>query len=246
MTSYPRLSAAVAVLYFAAGFFSSANVYAAGDAAWFAAAKVSLGDVTIDGVGHGGTIGTGALINGQLDGRLEDTETDDYTAGVAFAVGRRMGNWQVEAEYTWRYRTDWDVVATTDSIQAITNVFSNVETGSLMLNLARRGVISENWSWEIGAGAGLVYNSVEATYIERAVPGMRDEMRFKDDGTESSFSYNAFVGVTRALSGPWTLNIRYRYIDLGDLEAGPFPQRPARLSADHTSNELQFSLERDL
>jgi len=246
MTSSPRLSATLAVLYFAAGFFSSANAHAAGDGEWFGAAKVSLGDVTIDGVGQGGTIGTGQLINGQIDGRLEDTQTDDYTAGIAFAVGRRMGNWQVEAEYTWRYRTDWDVVAATDSIQTITNVFSNVETGSLMLNLARRGVISEHWSWEIGAGAGLVYNSVEATYIERAVPGIRDEMRFKDDSTESSFSYNAFVGVTRALRGPWTLNVRYRYIDLGELKAGPFPQRTARLSADHTSNELQFSLERDL
>ena len=221
------------------------SAFAQGSDTWFAAAKASIGDASIDKITHNGTIGTGALIGGQIDGQLEDKTFDDYTAGLGFALGKRMGNWLVEAEYTYRYRTDWDVVARTHSIQTITNVFSNVETNTLMLNAARRGVINQHWSWELGVGIGLVSNDIDADYIEREVPGIRGEMVFNDDSGETDFSYSLFGGVTRDLGGPWTLNLRYRYIDLGELEAGPFPSRAGRVEGEHTSQELQLSLERD-
>ncbi len=210
---------------------------------WFGAIKASIGDVEIDGISQTG-IGTGAPIGGWIDGQLEDTAFDDYTAGFGVSFGRRVGNWHLEAEFIYRYRTDWDLVAPTPSIQTITNVFSNVETNTLMLNLARRGVINQHWSWELGGGIGLVHNDIEGDYIEREVPGIAPERVFKDTRSDTEFSYNVFAGVTRALSGPWTLNIRYRYIDLGDLEIGPFPSRAARASGEHSSQELQFSLER--
>ncbi|MEM7099584.1 MAG: outer membrane beta-barrel protein [Pseudomonadota bacterium] len=212
---------------------------------WFAAVKASIGDVEIDGISHGGTIGTGALINGEIDGQLEDTAIDDYTAGLGFSLGRRIRNWHYEAEYIYRYRTDWDLVAPTPSIQTITNVFSDIETHTLMLNVARRGVISQNWSWELGAGIGLASNDIDGEYIERQVPGIRPEMVFKDDDGGIEFVYNLFAGVTRDLRGPWTFNIRYRYIDLGEVEIGPFPGRASQASGDYTSGELQFSLERN-
>jgi hypothetical protein len=40
--------------------------------------------------------------------------------------------------------------------------------------------------------------------------------------------------------------MRLRYIDLGELEAGPFPDRSAKASADQSAIELQFGLEWDL
>ncbi len=214
------------------------------DAEWFGAVKTSLGDVTIDGISTSG-IGNGMLIGGQIDGELEDDEVDDWTAGVGVAFGRRFGYWQLSAEYVWRYRTDWDVVTATPSIQTITKIFSNVETNTLMLNLARRGPINEHWSWEAGAGIGWVSNDVESEYVEREVPGISPQMSFDDNSSTSDFSYSVFAGVTRELGGPWTLNVRARFIDLGELEAGPFPGRPGRASADHQSTEIQFSLERD-
>lgn len=214
------------------------------DAEWFGAVKTSIGEVTIDSIRARG-IGTGTIIDGMVDGAIEDDEVDDYTAGVGFAVGRRFGYWHIAAEYVWRYRTDWDIVAPTPSIQAVTNVFANVETSSLLLNLARRGPINEHWSWELGAGIGWVTNDIDAEFIEREVPGVRPEFKVKDSSSTSDFSYNVFGGVTRELGGPWTLNLRARYIDLGELESGPFPSRAVRTSADHESIEVQFSLERD-
>ena len=189
-------------------------------------------------------IGTGAVIGGQIDGALEDDEIDDHTAGVGIAIGRRIGYWNIEAEFIYRYRTDWDIVTSTPSIQTITNVFTNVETNSLMLNIARRGSISQYWSWEVGAGIGIVDKELDSEYIERATP-TTPEAKFKNSSSDTDFSYAAFIGITRDLGGPWTFNSRLRYIDLGELDAGPFPNRTARVDGKHTALEWQFTLERD-
>ena len=237
-THFTPIAAALALI-----FFIGAPAYA-DDSEWFVAGKVSLGEATMDSISQQG-IGTGQLIGGRIDGALEDTEIDDYTAGIGAAVGKRIGNWTLEGELIWRYRTDFDVAASTDSIQTITNVFSNVETTSLMFNIYRRGVINQHWSWEVGAGIGLVANDIDAEYLERAT-ATQPQMSFKDNNNETDFVYNVGAGLVRELSGPFSLNIRYRYITLGELEAGPFPNRPGVVDADHASHEIQFALEFEL
>lgn len=229
---------------------SNASVYAAidpppSDGKWFVAISGSIGDVSMENISTGGTIGNGMIINGERDGQLEEDQINDYSGGIGLSFGRRIGFWQIAAEYVYRYRTDWDVVVATPAIQTITNVFSNVETHTLLLNAARRGVINRNWSWELGAGIGFVHHQLDSEYIEREVPGIRGQLLFEDSSRNSDFSYNVFAGITRDLGRSWTLNMRTRYIDMGDLKAGPFPQRPARLSAEQNAVELQFSIERD-
>ncbi len=216
---------------------------AAGDETWYGAIKASISEDTIAQMQQSG-IGTGQLIEGQLDGALEDRSVDDYTAGLSVAIGRRSGYWNMELEYTYRYRTDWDMVASTPSIRTITNVFSDVETNTLMLNAARRGSLSQYWSWELGAGLGLTLKSIDSRYIERATD-TDPQQSFGDNDRSAEFSWSVFAGATRALGGAWTFNARLRYLDMGDLEAGPFPQRDARVSAQHSAMELQFSFERD-
>ncbi|MEM7079413.1 MAG: outer membrane beta-barrel protein [Pseudomonadota bacterium] len=225
-------------------FLASLHCADASDSSTFWAIKTSLGEATMDNSSHNNGIGTGALIAGEIDGQLEETTLTDYTAGVGLTLGQRFGNWQAEIDYLWRYRTDWDLVAPTPSIQTITNVFSNVETTSVMLNLARRGVLSQFWSWEAGLGIGYVRNNVEASFIERATDTL-PEFELKSDTKTSDFGYNVFVGVTREVWRDWTLNVRARYIDLGDLEAGPFDGRAVNLNGEHSSLEMQFALEHD-
>ncbi len=109
--------------------------YAAGDGDWYAAAKVSFSEDTMENHTVTG-VGTGVVIDGQIDGSLDNDTIDDYTAGVGFAVGRRIGDWNISGEYIYRYRTDWDLVIATPSIQAITNIFSNVESHILIMSPA--------------------------------------------------------------------------------------------------------------
>lgn len=226
-------------------FLIAPSTVQANDSEWFAALKASLSSATMDQVSHHATIGTGTIIDNELDGQIRDTETHDYSTGVGFSVGKRIGNWTFEGEYFYRYRTDWDVVTTTPSIQTITNVFSDVETHTVLLNIVRRGAISQHWSWEVGAGIGLVANNIAASYIERATATV-PEIKFNNDVSETSFTYNALAGVSHDLGGRWTLNIRYRYIDLGELSTGLLPQRAARVSADLAAHEIQFGLEMEL
>jgi len=218
-------------------------VMAVQDPANFFAIKTSIGDVTMDNVNHDNTIGTGLIIGNDVDGQLKETTLDDYTAGIGLTFGRHLGAWTVEGELVWRYRTDWDLVAPTPSIATITNIFSNVETTTLMFNFLRRKTIGKNWSLEAGVGIGIVHNTIEAQYIERA-SNISPELSFKDDTQETDFSYNFFLGLVRPINQSWSVNIRYRYIDLGELKAGPFAERQGLIEGDHTSNELQLSFER--
>jgi opacity protein-like surface antigen len=211
---------------------------------WFVGITSSIAEVAIEDISA--NIGTGEVIGGERDGQLEDTEVDDYTAGFGFSVGRRIGYWQVAAQYIYRYRTDWDVVATTPAIETITNVFTNVETHTLLINAARHGSITQHWSWELGAGMGYVHHRMDSEYIEREVPGVSGEQVFKDQRRNGGFSYNVFAGVTREFGRDWTLNMRTSYIDMAELKAGSFPERPVRLRADQSAVELQFSIEKNL
>ena len=213
---------------------------------WYVSGKILGGFATVDDITDKGSIGTGQPINGINDGDILESDFDDYVYSFGFSVGQHIGYWAVEAELTWRYRSDWDITAPTPAIQTITNVFTNIETTTLLLNAIRRGPINEHWSWEVGAGIGIAHNVLESDYIEREVPGVTPEMVFKDTSKSNEFTWNALVGVTRELGGPWTLNVRYRYIDFGDLKVGPYPMRNSSVYGTWSSHEVLFSLERDL
>tara|TARA_Y100000310_G_scaffold325804_1_gene389855 strand:+ start:47 stop:772 length:726 start_codon:yes stop_codon:yes gene_type:complete len=212
---------------------------------WFAALIVSAGRASIyDSTDHD-TIGTGAVIVNIVDGRLKEDEFDDTVAAVGLKLGRQIGNWDLHLESLWRYRTDWNLTAPTPSIRTVTNVFSNVETTSVLVNVARSRPISRQWSWQFGAGIGVVRNELESQYIEREEPGISPERVFKDDRSGIDFSWNLLAGLTRNFNSPWAFNIQYRFIDLGELTAGPYASRDARVSGKHHSHEVMLSMQRN-
>lgn len=210
----------------------------------YLALRTSLGLNIFDNMSHNGTVGTGQQIGPFIDGRLDDDRIDDYTAGIGAAYGRDIGPWRLEAELIWRYRSDWDMVMPTPSIQAVTNSFTNVGSTTLMLNGARTGKLAGQWRWQAGVGIGVVYNQVEATFIEREGPNGRPELKLKDRSNHTDFSWNVFTGVSRPLGEKWLMHLQLRYIELGELEAGPFRGRDIHLSADHRAPEFQFSFGR--
>ena len=214
-------------------------------AGWQAAIKLNAGFAAMSRITDKGTLGTGERVGIDIDGELKQRRTEDLTAGVGAGIGRRFGPWLLEAEYVWRYRTDWDATAPTPTIQAITNIFTDVQTSTLLLNAGRTGPFGERWLWEAGLGVGAVWNRMRSDYIERAVSAVRPERRFDWADTKTSLAWNVFAGVSRAIGRQWRWGLRYRYIGLGELQAGPFETRPAQVSADHQAHELQLTLALD-
>jgi opacity protein-like surface antigen len=214
---------------------------------WYFGLKAGIGETAITQITSHGSIGTGLIVQGERDGAIRDTRNYDYPVLVSASLGRELASWRLEAEYTWSYRMDWDNRFATPSIQTITNVFANVETHRFLVNLVRRGNMGKRWSWELGAGIGAVANHADATYIERAIEDVAPERQFTDKHLRIDLAYNYIAGVSRALGEAWTMNIRYRYIDLGDLETGPFSgptgRRESKLYAKQSSQEVQVSME---
>ena len=228
--------------------------HAADSHQWTVGLIVSAGAATIADTDDHDSIGTGDVIAGVVDGqpvdivdgRLEDEEFDLPVAAIGLTVGRRIGQWNLQLETLWRYRTDWNLTAPTPSIRTVTNVVSNVETASWLVNVSRIGQINRYWSWQLGAGVGVVTNKLESLYIEREEPGVSPERVFADDNSSTDLCWNLLAGVRFDFSGPWSFNVNYRYIDLGDLDAGPFPSRNAKVSGKHLSHEMLLSMQRDL
>ncbi|MBV1877024.1 MAG: porin family protein [Pseudomonadales bacterium] len=213
---------------------------------WYIAAKFSAGYATIDDITDKNSIGTGIAVLGVVDGEIPSDDEDDIVAGIGFSIGKPVNNWAIEAEFIYRYRTDWDVSIPTPAIRTVTNLFTNIETTTLMLNVLRVGTIYDRWHWEAGAGIGMAYSRLESEYIERARPGITVERVFDDDARQTEFAWSLVLGLNRKISERWLFNIRYQFIDLGDLQAGPYPMRNSRLYADWASHEVMFSLRRAL
>jgi opacity protein-like surface antigen len=213
--------------------------------AWYYALRTSLASSRIEDTSHGGTIGTGAPMGGDIDGEIRDPNSDDVTGGLGVAFGRRFGSWAVEADLHWRYRTDWDVSIASPSIQTITNVHTNVETTTAFVNWIRSGAFGNTWHWELGAGVGIVYNRLDGEYVEREVPGIRPEMTFDDDDTATEFGWGLLAGLSRPIGSGWRVSAQYRYGNYGEVEIGPFTGRTGSLSADYTAHELVISFERE-
>ena len=209
---------------------------------WYFSTKTALAEHQLSDSDHGGSIGNGQIVSGELDGTLAATYQEDPTASAGIAIARQSANWLIEGELAWRYRTDWDLRARTHSLNAVTNTFANIATTTLMANLLRHGQLTDRWGWQLGAGVGLAYIDISSELVERADNGRREQTSY--DSVEPAWSVMA--GLRRDIGRAWALNFRYRYIDLGAVETGRFPLSGATVQANHAAHELQFSLERRL
>ena len=213
---------------------------AGADLQWYYGARTTLAAQQLNDTTHNNTIGTGGA-----DGQLADTGVEDLTAGIGFVVGRDLTSvpgLRLEGELIWRYRTDWDLRSYTHSIGAVTNVFSDVSTTTLMLNASTQFPLSARWTWEMGAGVGVAVNQVDARLVERRVGAAIQQ----HEQSNVAFAWGVQLGVSRPLNRNWRLGLHYRYLDLGGAEAGPFRLGGEELSADHVAHELQLSLFRGL
>jgi len=221
---------------------TTAGRVAAAEQEWRIFIEPFYGTAIIDQI-DGQGIGTGELIAGFVDGRLREGRLDDGVAGLGLRIEREYVRWHFGLALAWRYRTDWDLTATTPSISSITNVFSDVETRSATLEVGRHWWRGQN-RLAFDVGAGLVRNRIESEYLEREVPGVRGQLRFEAKETPRDLAWNLTLSWHRPLNDRWQFGVRYRYSNLGDFSTGDFVERPAELSARHRSHDVILSFGR--
>lgn len=209
---------------------------------WFTAGTLSIGAADLHNSSSRGTLGTGQLIDGYVDGRLKNSREVDSSAGIGTSIGVNRAAWTLEAELLWRVRTDWDLSAPSPSIRTVTNIQTNISNTTLLLNLSRRWGQVNAWQWQLGGGLGIAFNRFETDYKERAIPGERDEIEIKTDRRSQQLAWNLSASMSHKLGDRWRGRIRYQYVDLGKLEAGPFADRNVKVFSRHSSHELQFTL----
>ena len=192
---------------------------------------------------QGSGVGTGQIVEEQIDGRLKQGRIDDIVAGISAGIERSFGKYAIGLDASFRYRTDWDLAAPTPSLQTITNILSDVQATSTILYFGR------NWNYRasqftIGAGAGAVFSLVESEYIERENPGIRPLERFTAVDYSVDFSWAGFANWSHPISRNWDIGLGYRYSDLGTLRTGDFIERPGEFETKHTSHDIIISLKR--
>lgn len=222
---------------------AASNATAADDLTWYTGIETSVGRMLMEDNTHGNTIGTGQTIGGIVDGALVEKNIHDWSNGLGAVLGIEAGPWRGELEGIWRYRSDWDLSAITPSIGTVTNVFTNLGTTTVMANGMRRGSLGARWAWEAGAGIGVVRKRFDAEYIERAQSRALPDTVFERDKTVHDFAWQLFAGIAWQFGEHWSFNTRYRYVDLGDLDAGPFPPRPGRVKGDLAMHELTLGFQ---
>lgn len=219
----------------------------ASDLDWYIAGRTSIGRMVMKNADHYNSVGTGVSIGGITDGAFLETTKRDYSNGIGGAIGFDSGPWRLEGELLWRYRSDWDLTAPTPADGTVTIFRTNYGTTTLCLNAMRRGSLGTRWYWEAGAGIGLVRKAYDGEFDKRGdVRGLPSEILIKSSRAETDFAWQLLAGVTRQIGEHWSVHMRYRHADFGDLQAGPYRLRSEHVSADLAAHEMTLGFERSL
>lgn len=219
----------------------------ASDLAWYVAGRTSIGRMVMKNADHNGSVGTGVPIQGITDGEFLETTKRDYSNGIGGAIGFDRGDWRLESELLWRYRSDWDLAAPTPSDGTVTLFRTNYGTTTLFLNVMRRGAFGGRWFWEAGAGVGMVRKAYDSELDKRSDTGGRlSDVQIKERSTETDVGWQLLAGVSRKIGEHWSVHLRYRHADFGDLQAGPYQPRSERVTADLDAHEATLGFERSL
>ncbi len=155
-------------------------------------------------------------------------DTPEWIGGPGLAFGYRMKNLPVrlETEWLWRYRFDFDVDVSTGQ-----NVKTDVGTHSLMWNAFYDFPAWHSYTFYLGAGLGVALSQTEAN----------DSGAGQSDESAANFTWMASVGARRPITDFWTVDLSYRYSDLGEIETGTTPA--GVITADsYTSHDVLIGI----
>lgn len=130
------------------------------------------------------------------------------TGSVGFGYAHANG-WRTEGEYVMRRN---DTYTSGSSIFATSFNNHDVSSQRLMLNAYRDLTLAQGWTVYGSAGAGLA----------RVTSGgwQGNESRRYDSATRTGMAWSLGAGVSYAASDRLTVDLGYRYVDMGRTESG--------------------------
>ncbi|KWA03805.1 outer membrane protein [Burkholderia territorii] len=156
----------------------------------------------------------------------------------AFGLGYQFGNgWRAEGEYT--FKRSGNFVSYWAPFDANANQFQ-VSSQRLMLNGYRDFDLGRGFSVYGTAGIGVAIVSADGWQTN-------DSRQFASR-TQTNFAYSAGAGVSYAINKRFTLDVGYRFVDMGNVESGyntfvnRVSARDEQLKASLRSNEVFIGL----
>lgn len=173
----------------------------------------------------------------RLSGMIAGPKSQSHVTG-SFALGHQFGNgWRAEGEYVIKRSGDFD--SRWAPFDANTNRFQ-VSTQRLMLNGYR--------DFDLGYGIS-VYGSLGLGVAIISADGWQgDPSRTFAARTQTNLAYSGGVGVSYAIDKRFTVDLGYRYVDMGNVETSfnTFPNRigarDEQMTARLASNEVFIGL----
>lgn len=196
----------------------------ASDAGYYGAARL---------IGAFDNVNNMELTSPRVSGMIRGPKSGDHVTG-SVALGHQFGNgWRVEGEYVFRRGNEFDSYWAPFNANA--NRF-NVASQRLMLNGYR--------DFDLGHGFSVYGTLGLGVAIVTADGWQGNASRRFASRTQTNLAYSGGVGVSYAIDKRFTLDIGYRYVDMGNVESGfntfenRIGARDEQLKARLASNEV--------
>lgn len=187
-------------------------------------------------------IGAVSMMDGldtrNFGGTLNAQNDEDEVAGLGGILGYR---WRAlplrtELEVAHRFRFDLDLQ---DRAAPVIDYEANVRTTSVLFNAFYEWRNGSAFTPFVGGSVGWARNTADSDRVVIA-PGLARSSKETDT---DNLAWGGMLGVDWRFAENWSAELAYRYIDLGEVEVGPFSANNDGVTVDdYTAHDVIISL----
>ncbi|MCH8036567.1 MAG: porin family protein [Proteobacteria bacterium] len=148
---------------------------------------------------------------------LEDDKIEATIASsAALGFDWRRYNVPLRTELEYRYRYHFDIETRSRS----TNTFYDTSTRvmhTVQANIAYELALLDDLDWLVGGGIGWNRSSTTTNRVDTAT-----NVGVSEDAINNALTWHLDVGLNWRFAEQWSVEAMYRYVDLGELDIGPF------------------------
>lgn len=166
-------------------------------------------------------------------GLEDDTPEATIASSLAFGFDWRRYQVPIRTELEYRYRARFEFETRTDAGVPIFYDSSNREMHTLQANVAYEFALLDDLDWLVGGGLGWNRSRTRTNRVNTVT-----RARVEESAINNAFTWHLDTGLNWRFSEQWSLEAMYRYVDLGDLDIGPFPTGDSVHFDDFYAHEL--------